>query len=126
MNKNYNLVKKAVEDGKYKILEDDGESIIICYQMNSIYICPDKDDDGFVAVLLSNFADLTDENTTEVMMRCHKLNIKMKMVKLYTVKDVVVASAEFYYIGRRDLGHQITMALNSLVAAKVSYRKLER
>ena len=29
MNKNYELLKKVVEDGKYKVLEDDGEHIII-------------------------------------------------------------------------------------------------
>lgn len=125
MSKKYEQVRKAVEDGKYKILDDDDERITIRYQMNSIYICPSKEDDGFVAVLLTDFADVTADNLSEVMMKCHRLNREMKLAKLYIAKDVIVASAEFYYIGRRDLAHQIKMALNCLVAAKVNYRRLE-
>lgn len=125
MSKKYEQVRKAVEDGKYKILDDDDERITIRYQMNTIYICPSKEDDGFVAVLLTDFADVTDDNLSEVMMKCHRLNREMKFAKLYIAKDVIVASAEFYYIGRRDLAHQIKMALNCLVAAKVNYRRLE-
>ena len=126
MNKNYEAIKKVLEDGKYKIQEEDGEQITIRYQLKSIHIFPSSDDDQFVSVLLPNFADVTEESYAHVVMRCHKLNEQMKQVKLYTINDVLIASAEFYYMEENDLAYQLKIALNSVVAAKVNYRKLER
>lgn len=126
MNKNYEAIKKVLEDGKYKIQEEDGEQITIRYQLKSIHIFPSSDDDQFVSVLLPNFADVTEESYFDVVMRCHKLNEQMKQVKLYTINDVLIASAEFYYMEENDLAYQLKIALNSVVAAKVNYRKLER
>lgn len=126
MNKNYEAIKKVLEEGKYKIQEDDGEQITIRYQLKSIHIFPSSDDDQFISVLLPNFADVTEESYADVVMRCHKLNEQMKQVKLYTINDVLIASAEFYYMEEKDLAYQLKIALNSVVAAKVNYRKLER
>jgi hypothetical protein len=126
MNKSYELIKKIISEQKYKIVEDDGESFIIRYQMNAIHICPNSEDDTFVSVVLSNFAEVTEENFAEVVMRCHKLNEQMKQVKFYTVKDVIIAASEFYYMEEDDLSFQIKQALNSLIAAKVNYKKLDK
>ena len=126
MNKNYEAIKKVLEEGKYKIQEDDGEQITIRYQLKSIHIFPSSDDDQFISVLLPNFADVTEGSYADVVMRCHKLNEQMKQVKLYTINDVLIASAEFYYMEEKDLAYQLKIALNSVVAAKVNYRKLER
>ena len=125
MNKTYNLFKEIVESWKYKVVEDDGEHIIIRYQMNIIHICPDEEDETFVSLMLTNFDDVTDENYTEVVMRCHKLNEKLKQVKLYTINDVIVAASEFFYMGKEDLAFQMKLALTSLVKAKVSYHSLD-
>lgn len=126
MNKSYELIKKIISEQKYKIVEDDGESFIIRYQMNAIHICPNSEDDTFVSIVLSNFAEVTEENFAEVVMRCHKLNEQMKQVKFYTVKDVIIAASEFYYMEEDDLSFQIKLALNSLIAAKVNYKKLDK
>ena len=126
MNKSYELVKKIITEQKYKLVEEDGESFIIRYQMNVIHICPNSEDDTFVSVVLSNFAEVTEENFAEVVMRCHKLNEQMKQVKFYTVKDVIIAASEFYYMEEDDLSFQIKLALNSLIAAKVNYKKLDK
>jgi len=126
MNKSYELVKKIITEQKYKLVEEDGESFIIRYQMNVIHICPNSEDDTFVSVVLSNFAEVTEENYAEVVMRCHKLNEQMKQVKFYTVKDVIIAASEFYYMEEDDLSFQIKLALNSLIAAKVNYKKLDK
>ena len=123
MNRNYEMLKKVVEDGKYKVLEDDGESIIIRYQLNSIHICPSADDERFVSILLPNFAEVSEDNYADVVMRCHKLNEQMKQVKLYTINDVIIAAAEFYYQGKKDLSYQVKLGLSSVIAAKVSYHK---
>lgn len=126
MNKNYEAVKKVLKDDKYKIQEEDGEQITIRYQLKSIHIFPSSEDDTFVSVFLSNFADVTEKNFAEVVMRCHKLNEQMKQVKFYTVKDVLIAASEFYYMEEDDLSFQIKLALNSLIAAKVNYKKLDK
>ena len=126
MNKSYELVKKIITEQKYKLVEEDGESFIIRYQMNVIHICPNSEDDTFVSVVLSNFAEVTEENYAEVVMRCHKLNEQMKQGKFYTVKDVIIAASEFYYMEEDDLSFQIKLALNSLIAAKVNYKKLDK
>lgn len=125
MSKNYELIQKVIKDGKYKVLEDDGEHIIIKYQLNLIHICPSLDEDRFVSILLPNFADVTEENFPDVVMRCHKLNETMKQVKLYTVNDILIAGVEFFYMEEEDLAYQVRIALNSVLAAKVNYRKLE-
>ena len=123
MNENYELLRKVVEDGNYKVLEDDGEHIIIRYQLNSIHLCPSSDDDRFVSILLPNFAEVTEDNYADVVTQCHKLNEQMKQVKLYTVNDVIIAAAEFYYQGKKDLAYQVKIGLSSVIAAKVSYNK---
>ena len=125
MNKNYELIKKIIEDGKYKVLEDDGEHITIRYQLNVLHVSPSQGDDNFVSVLLPNFADVTEENFAEVVMRCHKLNEQMKQVKLYTINDVIIAASEFYYMDEEDLVYQFKMSLSSVIAAKVNYRKFD-
>ena len=125
MSKTYNLVKEIIESWKYKVLEDDGEHIIIRYQMNVIHICPNEEDETFVSILLPNFDDVTDENYSEIVMRCHKLNEKLKQIKLYTVNDVIIAASEFFYMEKEDLAFQMKLALSNLIAAKVSYRSLD-
>ena len=126
MNKTYNLVKEIIESWKYKVLEDDGEHIIIRYQMNVIHICPNEEDETFVSLLLPNFDEVTDENYSEIVMRCHKLNERLKQIKFYTVNDVIIAASEFFYMEKDDLAFQMKLALNNLIAAKVSYRSLDK
>ena len=125
MNKTYNLVKEIIQSWKYKVVEDDGEHIIIRYQMNVIHICPNEEDETFVSILLPNFDDVTDENYSEIVMRCHRLNEKLKQVKFYTINDVIIAASEFFYMEKEDLAFQIRLALNNLIAAKVSYRSFD-
>lgn len=125
MNKTYNLVKEIIQSWKYKVVEDDGEHIIIRYQMNVIHICPKEEDETFVSILLPNFDDVTNENYSEIVMRCHHLNEKLKQVKFYTINDVIIAASEFFYMEKEDLAFQIRLALNNLIAAKVSYRSFD-
>ena len=125
MSKTYNLAKEIVESWKYKVLEDDGEHIIIRYQMNVIHICPNEEDDAFVSMLLPNFDEITEENYPEVVMRCHKLNEKMKQVKFYTVNDVIIAASEFFYMEKDDLAYQMKLSLSNLIAAKFNYQNYD-
>lgn len=125
MNKTYNLVKEIIQSWKYKVLDDDGKRIIIRYQVNLIHICPNEEDETFVSILLPNFDDVTDENYSEIVMRCHRLNEKLKQVKFYTINDVIIAASEFFYKEKEDLEFQMKLALGNLVEAKVSYRSFD-
>lgn len=124
-NKNYELIRKVIEDGKYKVQEDDGEQLVIRYQLNSIQICPSDGDDHFVSIMLSNFVEINEDNYVDIILRCHKLNAQLKQVKLYTMNDTIIAAAEFYYHGKRDLAYQIRIGVKSVIAAKVNYYKLD-
>ena len=125
MNKTYNLVKEIIQSWKYKIVDDDGKRIIIRYQVNFIHICPNEEDETFVSILLPNFDDVTDENYSEIVMRCHRLNEKLKQVKFYTINDVIIAASEFFYKEEGDLKFQMKLALDNLIEAKVSYPSLD-
>ena len=126
MNKSDELIKKVLKDNKYKIQEVDDEHFIIRYQLNTIHICPSAEDDHFVSIMLANFAEVTEENFKDVVMRCHKLNECLKLVKLYTINDVIIASAEFFYMGKKDLTSQIKIGLDSVIAAKVKYQQMDK
>ena len=125
MNRTYNFIKDIVESWKYKVLDDDDEQIVIRYQMNIIHICPNEEDESFVSVLLTGFDEITEENYSDVVMRCHKLNEKMKQVKLYTINDVIIAASEFFYMEKDDLAFQMKLALKNLIAAKVNYQNYD-
>ncbi len=124
MKNTYNIVKEIVESWKYKILKDDGDNIIILYQMNVVYICPYNDEIPFVSVLLTDFDELTEENYSEVVMRCNELNERLKQIKFYAIDDGINVTSEFFYMGKEDLKFQLKLALNNLIEAKVIYQNL--
>lgn len=124
MSRSHELVKKIIADRKYKVLEDDGENVVIKYQINVIHFFLSSEDDSFVSVLLPGLDNVTDDNYAEVVMKCHKLNEDMKQIKLYTVNDMVLVASEFFYMEEKDLAFQISKSLDGLISAKVSYRKL--
>lgn len=127
MSKTHNLTKEIIESWKYKVLEDDGEHIVVRYQMNAIHICPNEEDDSFVTILLPIADDevVEDNLSDEVLIRCHRLNEELKQVKFYVVKDVLVASSEFYYMGKEDLSFQLKKSFSNIVSAKVSYQNYD-
>ncbi len=126
MNNSYQLIKKIIADRKYRLVKDDGEFLTIKYQMNSIHIYTNSEDEHFVSLVLTDFASVTEENYLHVLATCHKLNAQMKQVKLYTSTDIIIAACEFCYLKEEDLDFQIQQALSALIAAKVNYRNSDR
>ena len=123
MSKTYELVRDFVAEKKFKVINDDGENIVINYQMNTIFIFK-IDEENFVSMILPDFAEVNEENYSDVVMNCNRLNEKLQQVKLYTMDSFIVASSEFYYLGKEDLVFQMQMSLDNLVAAKVRYQKI--
>jgi hypothetical protein len=56
--------------------------------------------------------------------KCHEVNREVKLAKLYTINDVVLAATEVYYLAEEDFMFQIKNALGHLVAAKVMFNQL--
>ena len=68
MSRTYELVRKIVQEQKYKVVDDDGENLVINYQMNAIFIFATMGVENFVSMVLPDFADVTEENFSEVVM----------------------------------------------------------
>ena len=125
MNKNYELIKKIIEDGKYKVLEDDGEHITIRYQLNVLHISPSQGDDNFVSVLLPNFADVTEENfaaIAELMLGEVRDVLKVRGIDLswdQSVVDCLVRKGYSTVYGARNLRRLIQKDVEDLIAARM-------
>ncbi len=122
----FQLAKDFITDQNYRLKEEDDTVITFRYQMNDFqFWVPDKGD-NFFSIILSGFADMTDDNYPDVIMRCHKLNQDMKQVKLYTINDNIIIAAELYYDTKENFVFQVKLALTNLINAKIQYLKLEK
>lgn len=122
----FDLAKEFIANQRYQILDEDCSEghIAFRFQMNTIHLWGNSEDENFFFVTLPNFTDVTKENIAQVKENCHQINKEAKLVKLYILNDVILAAAEVYYLAEEDFKFQILNALKHLVAAKVMYKKL--
>lgn len=123
----FDLAKEYISSKRYQIMNDDRSSghIAFRYQMNTIHFWANSEDTDFFIMTLSNFADVTKDNVSQVKEICHQVNKDAKLIKLYLLNDVILASAEVYYLAKDDFEFQMQNALRHLVAGKVMYKKIE-
>lgn len=126
MNKAIEYVKNYISKKEYEILGEDENHMTIWYQLNNVFIFFHKEVDDFVTVMMSNFDEVTEENFSEIIMRCHELNEQLMQVKFYTINNNVVVSSEFYFLEEKDLEFQFEKALEGLINAKVQYLSREQ
>ena len=69
--------------------------------------------------------DVNEYNIEQVKENCHQVNKDAKLVKLYILDEVIIASAEIYYLAEEDFNFQMNNALKQLIAAKTMYKKLD-
>lgn len=124
----FDLAKEYISSKRYQIMNDDRSSghIAFRYQMNTIHFWANSEDTDFFIMTLSNFADVTKDNVSQVKEICHQVNKDAKLIKLYLLNDVILASAEVYYLAKDDFEFQINNALRHLLAGKVMYKKIEQ
>ena len=124
----FDLAKEYISSKRYQIMNNDRSSghIAFRYQMNTIHFWANSEDTDFFIMTLSNFADVTKDNVSQVKEICHQVNKDAKLIKLYLLNDVILASAEVYYLAKDDFDFQINNALRHLVAGKVMYKKIEQ
>lgn len=121
MTDNYKLIQETIAKLGYKVLDDDGETITVFFQLNVIHICPDEQDGGFVTVFITFGETVTHENRVEALEKCNKLNSRIKVMKYSVFEDDVLASSEFFFRNRNEVKFQLTTALNQLAMAKSLY-----
>lgn len=120
----YQLLKDIVADNAYKLIDEDEDRLVIRYQLSNVNLCPNKEDENFVVMLVSGLEDVNEENLANVLRKCNKLNAELKEVKFYLLDDCVAVSCEFYYMERKDLEFQIKKGLVNIAAAKGRYKMM--
>lgn len=124
----FDFAKEFISCKRYQILDEDRSCghIAFRYQMNTIHFWANSEEADFFIVTLPNFAEVTSENVSQVKEICHQVNKDAKLIKLYLLNDVIIASAEVYYLAKDDFGFQMENALRHLVAGKVMYKRTEQ
>ena len=117
----YKLIQGTIDKLGYKVLDEDGETITVFFQLNVIHICPDVQDGGFVTVFTTLGETITQENRVEALEKCNRLNSKIKVMKYSVFEDDVLASSEFFFRNRNEVKFQLTTALNQIAMAKSLY-----
>jgi hypothetical protein len=120
----FELLQKIIDDLGYKVIEDNGERLVFNYQFSHIHLWINEDDDHFLVMAITGFADVNEDNFADIIMKCHKLNEELKQVKFYTIDDMTVVTVEFYFLEEKDLKYQIKQALRNLASAKGKFKKL--
>lgn len=86
----FQLLKDFVTIRNYHIKEE-GESFITFHnQMNYAQFWISDKGYNFFSLIFPGFAEMTDENYPDVIMRCDKLNRDLKQVKLYTISNTII------------------------------------
>lgn len=121
MSDNYKLIQEIIAKMGYKVLDDDGETITVFFQLNVIHICPDEQDGGFVTVFTTLGETITQESRVEALEKCNRLNSKIKVMKFCIFDDDVLASSEFFFRNKNEVKFQLTNALSQTAMAKSLY-----
>jgi hypothetical protein len=120
----FELLQKIIDNLGYKVIEDNGERLVFNYQFSSVHLWTNDDDDHFIVMAITGFAEVNEDNFADIIMKCHKLNEELKQVKFYTINDTIIVTAEFYFLEEKDLEYQIKHALSNLASAKGKFKQL--
>jgi hypothetical protein len=121
----FELLKQIIKDFRYKVLEETDMHVLFRYQLNSIYMWTNADDEHFVMIGIFDFAEVNKDNRDSIIKLCHDLTCKSRQVKFYvTDNDVIAVTAEIYFLEEQDLIFQIEKALKNVVMGKSRFNKL--
>ena len=123
----FELAKEYIEDKHFQIITEDAsdEHISFRYQLNTIHFWGDSDFRNYFFMTLPDFDEVTEQNVDCIKELCYLVSKEAKMVKLYVVDNIILASAELYYLTCEDFRFQLQNALNHLIAAKLMYKRLK-
>lgn len=112
------LVKNAIEEYGFRIVECDELTIMFRYQLNPILARVDEDD-RFVALIMARAAEVDEEERFRYLEICNELNKEVKQVKAYLgEEEYVVLSSEFFYEHDEDVRAFVRYGLHLLSDTK--------
>lgn len=118
------LVFDYLSSNGYKIEDWSNEAIFVRYQMSLIGIYFSENDPNFIQVTLQGFAEINEDNFTEMCKACNKVNQTRKVVKAYVLDDSITLSYEFYYNNEENLYKQISDSLEYIKVAKAYFHRI--
>lgn len=117
------LVKQTLKKWHFPILQEAENGVTIRYQMSYVSIGSLSNDTTCITVNMSGLFKAEDEKEMRLALKtCNELNFRMMQVKLYIDNDDdLVIGAEFFYQTEEDVEYLLSMALQSVVAAKKKF-----
>lgn len=117
------MIMNAVESLGYKPQTDEDGDVFIRYQMKTICIIVGPEDEAYVMVLLPQFAEIDEGETTLALAICNKMTRDIKLAKVYidqTLKNVS-ANCGFFYTDEECLKNNLGHVLKILGMIRSAY-----
>jgi hypothetical protein len=124
MNKKELILQTLERMGYNPEIDNDGD-IIFRFQMKSVFVLMEGEDEKYVSVMLPQFHEIADGEETLVLAVCNKMTRELKLVKVYvdrTFKNVT-ATCEFFYANEESLENSLDKSLQMLGVVRSQFRK---
>lgn len=124
MNKKELILQTLEKMGYNPEIDNDGD-IIFRFQMKSVFVLMEGEDEKYVSVMLPQFHEIADGEETLVLAVCNKMTRELKLVKVYvdrTFKNVT-ATCEFFYANEEALEDCLAQSLELLGIVRSLFRK---
>ena len=104
-------------------IDEDGD-IKVAYQLKTIYVMTNDDDEPYVSVMLPQFHDIEDGKETVALVVCNKMTRELKFAKVFVDQTFkhVTATCEFYYSSKKSLEQNLSRSLELLGVVRTVFR----
>ena len=119
------LIMSTLEEkmGYCPEIDKDGD-IKVVYQMKTIYMMTDDDEEPYVSVMLPQFHEIEDGKETLALAVCNKMTRELKFAKVYIDKTFqhVTSTCEFFYCDEKSLMQNLEKSLDLLGVVRTIFR----
>lgn len=121
------LVVSTLESLGYVPQADDDRGIFFPFQMKTIYVILGEEDETYLSVVLSHFAEIGEGEDAFVLAVCNKVTRNLKLGKVYVDQTCkwVSAACEFFYTDERCLRESLEFSLEVLGIVRSVFRKVK-
>lgn len=124
MCKKETIIETIRKMGYHPEQKEEDNLITFRYQLKTILVVADPDDESFFLVMLPRFHHLEEGTELQVLATCNQLTRGMKMIKVFVERDHedVTASCEFIADDERALEQNLQRALDVLGSIRRVFR----
>lgn len=111
----------------YKPQEDDDGDLSFIYQMKTIFVLMNNEDEPYLTVMLPHFSEIEEGEETLTLATCNSVTRDLKFGKVYidqTLKNVS-AECDFYYTDEESLIQNLERSICVLGIIRPVYRKVK-